>query len=282
MTVPRSWGWSALALLALLSAACGGAETSAAAYAAPVAVVFDERLDRYLVLNASDGSIVQALPGAGAAGSIGAPREWLAAGLLHDPRGLALGEHELLVTEATVVRRFDRRSGAALGSYDVPGASDLCGVAVASDGQVFVADRGVDTIWRIGADGAVVELLRDEALAGPTGVVVRKAGVYVVSGRDGSFHEVDFKGRRTPLGEAPQAELRGLVRVELGAESGGTVPVWFATSAAGSTIYRFTMTGGAAALPVRLEQPGMPCWDAGRHRIVVPLRDAGELHVQRL
>ncbi|MCA8951211.1 MAG: hypothetical protein KDE27_17015 [Planctomycetes bacterium] len=274
---------------ALLGAACAPAEP--AGYDAPVAVLHDPDADVYLVANQNGAATVKndngyiarvqpAVAGNGAAGD-GMVRRWIAGGsagvTLHAPKGLALHGDTLWVADIDVVRAFDRAGGRRRGEVAIPGATDLWGCAAAPDGTIYVSDPGLDAdlrptgtdaIWRIRPGGTAAEpLIRGPELGQPTALVARAAGVYVVGHRDGAFYEVDVGGRRTAIAQAPHAALVGLVRTDA---------AYFATSRAGSCVYRFGRTGGIETLPDRLEQPGACGYDAARGRLLVPLpgRDA--------
>ncbi|MFY9340979.1 MAG: hypothetical protein WAT39_00725 [Planctomycetota bacterium] len=274
---------------ALVLAACSGEPPG---FATPESALHDPVADVYLVSNidgaplAKDGkgSIARVDPD----GSL--QRYWIASGTngvtLHAPKGLALVDDVLWVADIDVLRRFDRSSGAPLGEVAIPGATFLNDVSAGPAGAVYCTDSGLDAqfqptgtdaIWRVGKDGAVTALIRGPELGQPNGLVARDGGVYVVSWRDGSFYQVDYRGVRTDLGKAPSAQLDGLVRVE--AKQAGEAAAWYATSWAGQGIVRFDVTGGCTALPLRLEQPADCGWDATRRRLLVPLFGANRLEL---
>ena len=210
---------------------------------------------------------------------------------LDAPRGMALVDGVLWVADVDVVRRFDRRSGASLPAVSIDGASMLYGVSAGPDGSVYVSDAGLDdaleptgtdAIWRIGPDDEVSALFQGEALGQPTAISAQRAGVYAVSWASGAFFEVDYRGARTELGEAPQPRLAGLARVTKASEDGRALPTWLAASWGGAAVYRFALTGGVESLPVRLEQPGLLGVDTRRRRLLVPLSSGDRLHVEPL
>jgi hypothetical protein len=105
----------------------------------------------------------------------------------------------------------------------------------------------------------------------------------VVSWRDGTFYQVDYRGARTDLATAPQKQLDGLVRVPGSrSEQGATGPVWFTTSWQGSTVYRISLTGGVTAMALRLQQAADLTYDSKRNCLVVPLFGENRLHIERL
>jgi hypothetical protein len=273
-----------------LAAACSTPTTT---FATPESVLHDAAADVYLVSNlngaplAKDGNgrIVRVAP------DDLVPRPWIEGGsngvTLHAPKGMALHGDVLWVADIDVVRRFDRGSGAPLGEVVVPGATFLNDVAIAPDGTVYVTDTGLDAefrptgtdaIWRVSGTGAPVALVRGAELGQPNGLVARDAGLYVVSWRDGTFFQVDYRGVRTDLGKAPQAQLDGLVRIEAEPGSNGAAR-WLASSWAGSCLYTFDSSGACTALPRRFEQPADIGLDGKRRRLLVPLFGSDRVEV---
>lgn len=210
-------------------------------------------------------------------------RHWIQGGrggvTLDAPKGLALHGDVLWVADIDVVRKFDRRSGKPLGDVPIPGATFLNDVSTAADGTCYCSDTGLDAnfaatgtdaIWRIGTDGAVAPLLKSPDLGQPNGIVARDQGVYVVSWRDGTFFQIDGKGRRTDLAKAATAQLDGLVRVE-STKNDTKVAAFYATSWAGKCIYRFDTSGTSTVVGAPLEQPADLGFDANRGLLLVPL-----------
>ncbi|MCK5944641.1 MAG: hypothetical protein KAI24_21820 [Planctomycetes bacterium] len=284
---------------ALLLGACGSEPPPA--FATPESVCYDEVADVYLVSNINgapldkdgNGFVLRVSP------DDGARERWIhgeqTGVTLHAPKGMALAGDVLWVADIDVLRKFDRASGAPRGEVPIDGATFLNDVSVGPDGSVYVSDTGLDAqfaptgtdaIWRVSPAGEVTALIRGEELGQPNGISAQAAGVYVVSWRDGTFYEVDYRGTRTDLAKAPQAQLDGLVRVTSPVEGEGgerrEQPAWYATSWQGSAVYRFGLTGGVTALPVRLEQPADLGYDRRRNRLVVPLFGSDRLHVEQL
>jgi len=302
MVMRRSW-WGVWGLVSfpLLLAGCGGQEPD---FRAPQSVCYDPLNDWYVVSNL--GGDAGKRQGEGflllvyAEG--GRRTEWISSEqtgvALNAPKGMAIAGNVLWVADVDVLRKFDRTSGAPMGQVVVPGAAALCDVAAGPDGSIYCSDSGLaadgqptktDAIWRVSPEGAVTALAVGDGLDHPTAISAQRAGLYVVGSGSGSFYQVDYRGTRTDLGKAPQAGLTGLARVEASAVSaqGSAEPKkspakWFATSQVGNTIYQFAMTGGAAALPVRLQEPGDFCFDAKRNCLVIPLSGEDRLQIVSL
>ncbi|MEO6594774.1 MAG: hypothetical protein ABIP94_08480 [Planctomycetota bacterium] len=259
----------------------------------PESVLHDAEADVYLVSNIHGETLAKDNNGyiARVQSDGTMQRHWIAGGrsgvTLHAPKGMALHGDVLWVADIDVLRRFDRRLGRPLGEVVIPGATFLNDVSAGPDGTIYCTDSGLDAqfgptgtdaIWRVGQDGVPTMLRKGPDLGQPNGLVARDIGVYVVSWRDGTFYQIDTKGRRTDLGVAPAAQLDGLVRVEPNGDSGAT-GYWLATSWAGSCVYRFDAGGGCTALPARLEQPADCGLDAKRHLLLVPLFGSNRLEL---
>jgi sugar lactone lactonase YvrE len=278
LSFPRSLG----GLAALLLAGCTAADP--AGFDTPESAVHDAVADVYLVSNLNGAPLAKDNNGyiARVEPDGGMQRYWIQGGkngvTLHAPKGLALAGDVLWVADIDVLRKFDRRTGAPLGEVALPGATFANDVSAGPDGSVYCTDTGLDAsfgpsgtdaVWRVASDGTATTLAKGPELGQPNGIVARDRGVYVVSWRDGTFYEIDYRGVRTDLGKAPTAQLDGLVRLEPSSADGK--PIWLATSWAGSCIYRFEVSGACTALPARLEQPADLGFDGKRGRLLVPL-----------
>lgn len=287
------------ALVAVLPfAACSGEPQPD--FASPAAVVHDAQADRYLVTNVdgaplgrdNNGSILSVSP------SDGSRRVWARGGrggvTLDAPRGLAIVADTVWVADVDVVRKFDRRTAAPIGDVRVPGASMLWGVSGGPDGSVYVSDAGLDgdfkptgsdVIWRIAPDGELSALIRGAALGQPSGISAQRAGIYAVGWRDGDFFQVDYRGTRTALGQAPAARLGGLVRIEAPTETARgrrLLPTWFAGSWDGAAVYRFGLSGGVVPMTTPFVDPGGLAFDAVRRLLLVPSSGPGQLRTEQL
>ncbi len=291
-------------LVSALALALGGASCSRMPepdLAMPSACYYDEVSDVYLVSNVhgsptakdDNGFILKISP------TDGTRTAWISGDhsdvTLHAPRGMAVVGEVLWVADIDMLRRFDRSSGAQLDSINIAGATLLSDVTAAPDGTIYCSDAGLDgdlqptgtdAIWRINREGVATALIKTPELGQPMGLVARAGGVYVVSWRDGAFYEIDYRGVRTDLGVAPQNKLQGLVRVANANSGSGkqkfAQPSWYASSWAGNAIYRFGMTGGVAAMPMRLEEAADLGYDSRRNCLVIPLSGSNRIRVEQL
>lgn len=140
------------------------------------AVVHDEEQDVYFV--ALRGGIARVTPD-------GAISERAFVEGLHAPRGMAIRDLELWVADGTVVRAFDRVTGAPILSVDLAphGAVSLDDLAAGPDEAIYVTDtdvrirgekerlrQGDGRIFRVESDGDVEVALQGEELRSPSGI----------------------------------------------------------------------------------------------------------------
>jgi sugar lactone lactonase YvrE len=117
-------------------------------------------------------------------------RKWIAGGVngvtLNGPKGMVLAGNDLWVTDISVVRRFDRRTGVQAGLVDFAplGAGFLNDVAIGPDGSLFVSDTGLvfdanggaaltgpQRIYQVSRSGAISILTDGPALRAPNGLL---------------------------------------------------------------------------------------------------------------
>ncbi|MCR9244157.1 MAG: hypothetical protein NXI31_03940 [bacterium] len=272
-SIARWFAAAAVVVAAGIGLQACGQPPGPAGFEGPTAVCHDSEGGFYLVANrngdagAKDGNgfISRMVPGAEDAA--GTQWRWITGArdgvTLHAPAGIVVHEATLFVTDIDVVRRFDRESGTPQEELVVAGASRLGAVAVAPDGTVYVAGRGVrdGAIWRLApGSSSFEELVSGPDLGLPVGLVARPAALYVVNAA-GAFFQIDGQGRRTALGQVPTGGVTGLAR----ANGAYCIP-----SAAGQCVYRFAATGGVEALSQRVPDPGNCAFDTSRGVLVVP------------
>ncbi len=290
-----------LAMLAL--AACGGGEVAQppapeaqapaagvglrienVGFATPESVLHDPAADVYLVSNINgsplatdDNGFVSRLAPDGTVIAL----RWIDGASpdveLDAPKGMAIVGDTLYVADISVVRSFDRTSGAPLGTIEIPGATFVNDLAATRDGQVLVSDSGMvftesgpeDTgsaaVYLIDADGGLTTVAASADLDKPNGVLDSLAhdGTMVAPLGGDTVYLLDEDGERLDVAQLPTGGLDGLV------ESGdGDLLV---SSWAGSAIYRIEPDGAITTIAGDLPAPADIGWDAGRSLILVPL-----------
>lgn len=245
----------------------------------PESVLYDAASDRYLVSNINgkpleadnNGYIAELSPD----GKV-SKQKFIAGGeknvKLDAPKGLGISNGVLYVTDITVVRKFDLKTGAPKGDVPIPGATFLNDISVAPDGRVFVSDSG----WKAGKEafdptgtdavyvinkGKVTPLAKSTELGQPNGLLFTDKGLLVATGGKNELFRLDEKGARQDVTTLPGAEVDGLV---LAGEH------LLASSWKSSSIYRGTLGGTFEAVVWNVSAPADIGWDSKRSRVLVP------------
>jgi sugar lactone lactonase YvrE len=205
---------------------------------------------------------------------------------LNAPKGLAVSGNVLYVADITVVRMFDRKTGAPKGKVAIPGATFLNDLATGADGTVYVSDSGLkagkngfeptgsDSVYRIMKGNRVAKLIADKELGGPNGLAADDSGVWVVTFGSGELLHVDPSGKREPGQKMPAGTLDGIVKL-----SDGTVLV---SSWAASAIFRGTPGGAFETIVRDVKSPADIGYDTKRNVILIPLFQLDSVQLQKL
>lgn len=119
---------------------------------------------------------------------------------LHAPKGLAILDKTLFVSDIDRVRRFDPATGRPQGEVDLSAfkVDFLTGLAADGAGLLYIADTGADTILKLDArrDSKPTVFVKDAALAGPHGLAVNPAtgALVAVSWSEGKILEIAKDG----------------------------------------------------------------------------------------
>lgn len=247
--------------------------------ATPESVLYDEANDRYLVSNINgkpdaadnNGYISELSPDGKVlkekfiAGGVGKTK-------LDAPKGTGISGGVLYVSDISVVRMFDLKSGLTKGEIPVPGATFLNDIAVAKDGRVYVSDSGIkagaggfeptgtDAVYVIDK-GKLKTVAKSKDLGGPNGVVAVDNGVLVNTFNSDEVYRLDDKGEKHDLTKLPTGGLDGMALV------GGALLV---SSWKGSTIYRGSLGGKFEAVLSGLGGAADFGFDGKRSRVLVP------------
>lgn len=119
---------------------------------------------------------------------------------LHAPKGMAILDKTLFVSDITTIRRFDLATGRPLGEVDLSAVAVdfLTGLAVDDAGLLYIADTGADMIVKVATRGDATStvLVKDAALAGPHGLAVHPTtgALVAVSWSEGKILEIAKDG----------------------------------------------------------------------------------------
>jgi sugar lactone lactonase YvrE len=209
--------------------AAGASAIDVAGFEQPESVLHDVEGDVYLVSNVAGSPFEH--DGRGYISRVSPSGElldkaWLTG--LDAPKGMAIHGDVLAVADLTVVRLFDRRSGAARSVVPIEGAVFLNDVVAAPDGSFLVSDSafraegegiaaaGVDAIYRVTADGAVSRFADGRDLGLPNGLAFLGDELLVASFDATKLLRLGGDGARLGEEQLPASQLDGVVVLEDG------------------------------------------------------------------
>lgn len=111
---------------------------------------------------------------------------------LDGPKGMAVYDGFLYVTDVVRVRTYDAVSGEAGAVIEIPGANYLNDATVWND-EVYISDSGTARIWRLSAEGPVV-WREGEELKGVNGLLGAGETMLVSTMTTGSLFEASAGG----------------------------------------------------------------------------------------
>jgi sugar lactone lactonase YvrE len=247
--------------------------------ATPESALYDADADRYLVSNINgkptdvdnNGYIADLSP-EGKANNL----KFIAGGAnkvkLDAPKGLAISNGILYVTDLTYVRKFDVKTGAPKGDIKVPGATFLNDIAAAPDGRIFFTDSGIkagkegfeptgtDAVYVLDK-GKVKPYAKSKDLGGPNGILWVDKGPVVVTFNSNELFRLDEKGKKQDITKLPEGGLDGIVAVD----DSLLVSSW-----KGSAVYRGKVGGTFEVVIPNVGGPADIGFDTKRKRVLVP------------
>jgi hypothetical protein len=247
----------------------------------PESILWDKTGDVYLISNINgdpavaddNGFITRVDPEDGTVIAL----EWISGAgdiELSAPKGMAIVADTLYVADLTVVRKFDRNTGAPLGDIPVDGAMFLNDLAAAPSGEVYVSDTLTNSIHVVDPADQVTLLLSDPGLKNPNGLFAVNDGVYANSYGDVRLYFID-RNMPQPLTVymLPKGQLDGIARTPSGE--------WLVTSweEPGVFVLDSQLTMHTLALPA-IPSPADLDYDNKRDRALIPLleQDRAEFH----
>jgi hypothetical protein len=189
---------------------------------------------------------------------------------LDAPKGMAVLDGVLYVTDIDTVRRFDAVTGAPKGETKIEGATFLNDIAI-QDGKLLVTDSGLqgddfkpsgaDAVHQLDAAGKLLGSFKDTKLNKPNGIT--SAGHVVTFGAK-QVLAVDFAGKKLEVAaELPAGQLDGVLA--LGPDE-LAVASWEC-----KCVFVGPVKGPYAELIKDVPSPADIGWDAQRKRILIPV-----------
>lgn len=247
----------------------------------PESILHDTAADIYLISNingapdaADDNGFIARVQPDGTIETL----EWISgadmAVQLDAPKGMAIVGDTLYVADLTVVRKFDRTTGAVLGQIALPGAVFLNDLSADPKGRVHVSDNVANLVFRIAPDDTFTVGANQPELAGPNGLVADDFGVNIATYDAANLVHIDGVGPQPlVLATLPMGGLDGLAHLDDGD--------WLVTSWDASAIYRVSSDFKTVEVAIPdLSSPADIDIDRARKRVLVPLllQDRAEFH----
>jgi hypothetical protein len=243
----------------------------------PESVLIDG--DRYLVSNI-DGKPLDA-DGKGYISALSPDGKvikdkWIVSGTnkvkLDAPKGMGISKGVLYVSDISVVRKFNAKSGMPLGDIPIKGATFLNDIAVGADGRVYVSDTGMkqgekdfepsgtDGVWQIDATGKVKQLAKGD-LGHPNGLLSTAKGLLVVTFGSNELYRLDDKGGKADVTGLPAGGLDGI------AAMGDSLLI---SSWKASAVFKGKLGDKFEVAVAGLKAPADITYDAKLGRVLVP------------
>ncbi len=259
----------------------------------PESALHDTVADVYLVSNINGspfgedkkGYILQVKPDGTSSGT-----KWIDGSQdgveLNAPKGMAIVGDILYVTDVTSVRKFDRKSGKALGSIAIEGSSFLNDAySPPGSGVVYVSDTGFapgfepsgsDAIYKIDAADTVTPLYKGKDLGNPNGLFSEGEDILVITWTTGALLKIDPKGTMTEIFKLPKGQLDG---IEKDSEGKFLISSW-----EGTCIYQADLSNKDATT-VKVPELNAPAdigFDSKRKAILLPYFKDNKLDITKM
>ncbi len=270
------------------SGAGAGITVAGVGFATPESVLHDTSSDVYLVSNINGAPT--AMDGNGFISRLSPEGEvlelkWIDGETdgvtLNGPKGMAIADGMLWVSDIDCVRMFDLTSGVAAGEVCVDGATFLNDLVTHPDGPgVLLTDSGldaqfsptgVDALYHVTADGYAA-VVSDPEFGAPNGVTTSFDGTaIVVTFMSGQAYSVTGLDEKTEILAVDGGQLDG---VEVLADGRMLVSNW-----ATSCVHLVDTDGTVTCVMPDLESPADIGFDASRRHVLVPLFNANEVRI---
>lgn len=208
---------------------------------------------------------------------------------LHAPKGMAIVDHVLYVTDVDTLRAFDKNTGKPLATVVLPRPADgktsqsLVDVAADGQGHLYLADQGGNAIYRVDLTTPLTLSLYVSGphLAGPSGVAVHpKTGhIVVVSYDSGKIFDL------TPEGVLTELASNGFFTGRFQNLSGVDFDRWgsmYVSDATKGKIWRMLPNHKFQVIAEYLPGPSDLGIDRVNHLILVPYQDSNAAEVNGL
>lgn len=199
---------------------------------------------------------------------IGATRDGLA---LNQPLGSAIQNGLLYTVDTGVVRTFDLATGEPRDNFPVAGGTFLNGIAVSSDGTIYVSNSvNPEQLIKVTAGGQVSVLVDGPPLAIPNGVAIDPDGnVVVVNIGDNAVLTFSPDGELLRTERAAEGGNDGIVILDDGTK--------YVSSVRFGSVSRIRPGQAAEVIAAGIPTAASMCYDSVQHQLVIPMNDHNAL-----
>jgi len=198
---------------------------------------------------------------------------------LNAPKGMALSDGLLYVTDIDCIRMFDAVTGEPAGERCVEGATFLNDLAPHPEGGVVFSDSGMDAAFESSGADAVYHLMGDAMgtvaegaeLGRPNGVAMNAGRALMVTFGSGEVYSFGEDGSSEVIATLEGGQLDG---VEILSDGTVLISDW-----GSSCVVELTEAGAFECRIPDMEAPADIGYDASRDQVLIPLFNADELHI---
>jgi len=184
---------------------------------------------------------------------------------LVNPLGSAVANGVLYTVDVGYLRSFDLASGEPLRSVQVPGATILNGIAVASDGTAYISNsRDPELIYKVTSDGRSSVFAEGSPLAVPNGVAMDTDGnIVVVNINTNDVITYNPNGDVVRVEQAAEGGNDGVVVTEDGTKDVSRVRF--------GSVSRIRRGQPAEVIASGIPSAASMCYDSVQKQLVIPL-----------
>jgi len=190
---------------------------------------------------------------------------------LNHPLGSAIQGDVLYTGDIDVVRTFDLESGEPLDAYQVPEATILNGIAVTSDGTIYVSNtRPPERIYKITAEGEISVFVDGAPLMVPNGVAIDPDGnIVVVNIGNNDVLTFDPDGELVRTEQAVEGGNDGIVILDDGTK--------YVSSVRFGSVSRIRPGEEAEVIAAGIPSAASMCYDSNQNQLVIPMNNHNAL-----
>src|SRR5690606_30929913 len=161
--------------------------------------------------------------------------------------------------------------GAPSGSFEVPEATNLNGIAVTADGTIYASNTGdPQRIYRVTADGEASRFVDGAPLALPNGVAIDNDGnIVVVNIGNSDVLTFNPQGELIATENAVEGGNDGIVILEDGTK--------YVSSVRFGSVSRIRPGEEAESIAAGIPSAASMCYDSNQNQLVIPMNNHNAL-----